>query len=167
MAVFHEGSKGWSCCKKRVLEFDEFMKIPGCKTRSRHCFLGKKKSANGTNGTGEELEQVTTVRHDFYQTGEKVTASLYLKKIDKEKSTVEFSEGGREVKLDLKTSDGKQYKQDVPLFGQVVPGNCSFRILGTKLELSLAKTDGQGWPVLRGDEKLTGEIIQTGRAGRA
>ena len=28
--VFHEGLKGWSCCQKRVVDFDEFMKIPGC-----------------------------------------------------------------------------------------------------------------------------------------
>lgn len=30
-AVFHDGEKYWSCCPQtRVLEFDEFMKIPGC-----------------------------------------------------------------------------------------------------------------------------------------
>jgi CHORD len=43
--VFHEGSKGWSCCKKRVLEFDEFMKIPGCANKKRHLFVGKGKAA--------------------------------------------------------------------------------------------------------------------------
>jgi hypothetical protein len=45
--IFHEGSKGWSCCKRRVLEFDEFMKIGGCTTKKRHLFVGKGK-------TGEE-----------------------------------------------------------------------------------------------------------------
>lgn len=30
-AVFHDGEKYWSCCPHvKVLEFDEFMKIPGC-----------------------------------------------------------------------------------------------------------------------------------------
>lgn len=43
--VFHEGSKGWSCCKRRVLEFDEFMKIPGCTEKKRHLFVGKGKPA--------------------------------------------------------------------------------------------------------------------------
>jgi hypothetical protein len=38
--------------------------------------------------------------------------------------------------------------------------------MGTKLELTLAKADGLGWPVLRSDDKHTGEIIQAGRAGR-
>lgn len=30
IAIFHEGLKGWSCCKKRVASFDEFLQIPGC-----------------------------------------------------------------------------------------------------------------------------------------
>lgn len=38
--VFHEGSKGWSCCRRRVLEFDEFLKIPGCK-EGKHLFVGR------------------------------------------------------------------------------------------------------------------------------
>lgn len=41
--IFHEGSKGWTCCKKRVLDFDEFLRIPGCKTKKRHLFVGSKK----------------------------------------------------------------------------------------------------------------------------
>ena len=42
-ALFHEGSKGWTCCKRRVLEFDEFMKIEGCKRKSKHLFVGRGK----------------------------------------------------------------------------------------------------------------------------
>jgi len=149
-----------------VLEFDEFMRLPGCKTKKRHCFVGKKKKQGGQVGA-EEFEKVATVRHDFYQTSTIVHASLYLKKIDKARSTVVFAESGTDVQLDLKTSDDKQYETTVPLFGKIDPGKSSFKVLGTKLELTLAKADGAGWPVLRADEKPTGEIIQTGRAGRA
>jgi len=28
--IFHEGYKGWSCCKKRSTDFTEFLNIPGC-----------------------------------------------------------------------------------------------------------------------------------------
>jgi len=52
------------------------------------------------------------------------------------------------------------------LYAPIDPENSSFKIMGTKLELTLAKADGAGWPVLRADEKLTGEILQVGRAGR-
>lgn len=44
-ALFHEGSKGWTCCKRRVLEFDEFMKIEGCKRKINHLFVGSKKQS--------------------------------------------------------------------------------------------------------------------------
>lgn len=54
--LFHEGSKGWTCCKRRVLEFDEFMKIEGCKTKKRHLFTGKPKPSGE-----EKLETVRFV----------------------------------------------------------------------------------------------------------
>jgi hypothetical protein len=58
--VFHEGSKGYSCCKRRVLEFDEFMRIEGCKEKPRHLFLAKAKKAGETGAGGKE--KVESVR---------------------------------------------------------------------------------------------------------
>lgn len=158
-ALFHEGSKGWTCCKRRVLEFDQFMKIAGCRTKSRHLFVGRAKAA-------DEEEALKEVRNDFYQTATSVIASLYLKKIDKERSKVIFDESGGTVELDLHTSDAKSYQTRMELYGPIKPGESKFKIMGTKLELTLAKADGQGWPVLRADDPHTGEIIQAGRAGR-
>ena len=158
-ALFHEGTKGWTCCKKRVLEFDEFMNMPGCKTKERHLFVGQKKDP-----AAEEV--LKEVRNDFYQTATSVIASLYLKKIDKERSKVEFKDA-ETVELDLHTSDNKQYTTSTRLFGPIKPEASSFKIMGTKLELTLAKAEGVGWPVLRADDPHTGEIIQAGRAGVA
>ena len=158
-ALFHEGQKGWTCCKKRVLEFDEFMKIPGCKTKDRHLFVGKKKDPAAE-------EKLTEVRNDFYQTATTVIASLYLKKIDKERSKVEFADATT-IELDLHTTDNKHYQKSVELFAAIKPDESTFKIMGTKLELTLAKANGAGWPVLRADDPHTGEIIQAGRAGHA
>lgn len=164
--IFHEGSKGYTCCKRRVLEFDEFMKIVGCQTRDRHLFIGsggKNKKAAGA--AGEEL--VETVRNDFYQTASSVIASFFLKKINKETAKIEFKE--RELELDLRTTDDpvKRYKATVPLFGPIDVEKSSGKILGTKLEVNLVKADGSSWPVLRSDDPRSGEIIQVGKAGRA
>lgn len=162
--IFHEGSKGYSCCKRRVLEFDQFMNIAGCKTKKQHLFVGSGKK-NSTDAGGEDV--LSTVRHDFYQTPANVIASFFLKKIDKETAKVEFQE--KQLVLDLTTTDSppKRYKADVPLFATIDAEKSSFKILGTKLELSLVKSDGSSWPVLRSDDALTGEILQVGRAGRA
>ncbi|WPG99581.1 Cysteine and histidine-rich domain-containing protein [Acrodontium crateriforme] len=157
-ALFHEGSKGWTCCKRRVLEFDEFMKIPGCTTKSQHLFIGSKKDA-------DTEQQLADVRNDFYQTATTVIASLYLKKIDKDRSTVQFVDETT-VDLDLHTGDKTRYRTKMTLFGPIDVAKSAFKIMGTKMELTLAKADGQGWPVLRSDDPHTGEIIQAGRAGR-
>ncbi len=114
-------------------------------------------------GAGEEL--VETVRHDFYQTSSTVIASLYLKKVDKEKAKVEFED--QSVHLDLPTADRKRYTNVMPLYAPIDRERSTFKIMGTKLELTLAKADGSSWPVLRSDERVTGEIIQVGRPGRA
>ncbi|KAI1641200.1 Pyruvate/Phosphoenolpyruvate kinase-like domain-containing protein [Biscogniauxia mediterranea] len=171
--IFHEGSKGYSCCKRRVLEFDQFMKIEGCKTSPRHLFIGSgqdkaaKKAKGGASTSvdgGEEL--LESVRHDFYQTPSTVIASFFLKKIDSTKALVKFE--GQSLQLDLPTSDAqpKRYRTTVPLFASIDTEKSSYKVLGTKLEVSLYKADGTSWPVLRSDEQRTGEILQVGRAGR-
>ncbi|KAJ5794066.1 hypothetical protein N7457_000665 [Penicillium paradoxum] len=155
--IFHEGSKGWSCCKRRVLEFDEFLKIPGCTEKTRHLFVGKAKPP------GEE--KVDSVRNDFYQTPTAVIVSLYFKKVDKERAKVDFATNS--IVFDLPTTDNKRFQDTYTLFAPINPEQSTFRILGTKLELNLVKADGTSWPVLRSDDKWTGQRIQIGNAGRA
>jgi hypothetical protein len=54
----------------------------------------------------------------------------------------------------------------VELFAPIDVEQSSFKIMGTKLEVALVKSDGSSWPVLKSDEQRTGEIIQVGKAGR-
>lgn len=104
-------------------------------------------------------------RNDFYQTPNKVNVSLYLKKIDKERAKVEFT--ANSVVLDLPTTDNKRYQDTYSLFAPIDPEQSTFRVLGTKLDLGLIKADGTSWPVLRSDDKWTGQRIQIGNAGHA
>lgn len=164
--IFHEGSKGWTCCKRRVLEFDEFMKIEGCKTRKGHCFIGKRTKKNNTSANQEEI--LEDVRNDFYQTPNTLIVSYYLKKIDKERATVNFLEDGSGFELDLPTSDGKRFSRSIETWKELVPDKCEKKILGTKLEMVLWKKEGGvGWPMLLKGGRETGERIQVGKALRA
>lgn len=93
-------------------------------------------------------------------------ASFFLKKIVKDQAKVEF--GTQTLTLDLPTSDAptpKRYRAEVPLFAAIDPEKSTFKVLGTKLEVTFAKADGESWPVLRSDDRLTGEILQIGKAG--
>lgn len=104
-------------------------------------------------------------RNDFYQTPASVNVSLYLKKIDKDNAKVNLSSNA--IDFDLPTTDNKRFKDTYSLFAPIDPKTSQFRVLGTKLELTLAKADGTSWPVLRSDDKWSGERIQIGNAGRA
>ena len=59
--LFHEGSKGWTCCSKKVLEFDEFMKIEGCKQKSKHLFVGSGKHQKRE----EAVKQIRCVNYRY------------------------------------------------------------------------------------------------------
>ncbi|KAL7266362.1 hypothetical protein RUND412_011093 [Rhizina undulata] len=154
--IFHEGSKGYSCCKRRVLEFDQFLRIPGCSTASKHLFLGTPKSAHE--------EELVTCRTDFYQTYTHVIVSFFAKNVDKERAKIEFRE--RELELDLPMGGSKRFKATVPLYGPIEPEGSSFTVLTTKVELKLKKADATSWPTLRSDE-ATSEIIQIGKPATA
>ena len=120
---------------------------------------------NGGTSLGNlVLTSSALYRNDFYQTPHSVNVSLYLKKIDKNQAKVEFSE--QSIDLDLPTTDNKRYKDTYQLFAPIDPAKCQFKVLGTKLELMLVKGDGTSWPVLRSDDKWSGERIQIGQAGR-
>ncbi|KAF8454233.1 HSP20-like chaperone [Terfezia claveryi] len=151
MPIFHEGSKGYSCCKRKVLEFDEFLKIEGCK-EGRHLFAGASKS--------KEEEELVNCRYDFYQTYSDVIVSIFAKKVDKEKAKIEFRQ--RELHVDLPMPDNKRFKQTFPLYGPIDAENSTYMVLTTKVEINLKKADGTSWPTLRLDE-ATGEIIQIGQ----
>jgi len=112
-------------------------------------------------------EYADECRHDFYQTPNTVIASFFLKKINKENAEVKFSPN--ELTLNLPTTDTppKRYQAVIPLFGAIDTATSTFKILGTKLEVTFQKADGASWPVLRSDEQTNGEIIQVGKAGRA
>ncbi|KAI7870598.1 HSP20-like chaperone [Spinellus fusiger] len=131
--IFHEGSKGWSCCSRKVLDFDAFLMIKGCK-QGKHLFLGNSK-------TGEELVECRT---DWYQTQTHVMLSIFAK--NKEDTKVIFHENT--VAIDIKMKENKRYKKTMALFHTILPEQSKFTVLGTKLELTMKKTDGMSWASL-------------------
>ena len=79
-----------------------------------------------------------------------VIASIFAKQADKQKSTVSFEEWSLNVDLPLPGS--KRFKKSFDLFGPIDPEKSSYRILGTKVEVTLQKADGRSWPALEPSE---------------
>ncbi|KAF9432995.1 hypothetical protein BGZ76_010021 [Entomortierella beljakovae] len=120
--VFHEGSKGWSCCPRKVLEFDEFMKLKGCRTTNQH----------------------------LYQTQTHINLSIFAKKVDSKTAVITFKE--REVNIDLRMPDGKRFKLDLPLYQPIDAAGSTFEVLGTKVEITMKKGNGISWATLEPSE---------------
>ncbi|KAI3656749.1 hypothetical protein MP638_001269 [Amoeboaphelidium occidentale] len=146
--VFHEGSKGWSCCSRKVLEFEEFLKIKGCKT-GRHLYVGTREE----NQEQKQKEKKPEVRHDWYQSPTGVTISFYSKKVDRNACDITFEEQKLTVKFT--TADGLPFVFESDLFQPIVPNECSYMVLGTKVEVSLKKANGISWPSIEPTNNVT------------
>ena len=103
--VFHEGSKGWSCCNRKVLEFDEFLKIKGCKT-GRHRYT---EAITAATPAPKKVE----VRIDWYQTQTHVIVSFFAKKVNKQASKIDFAD--EQMTVELVLEDGSVYQKNIPL----------------------------------------------------
>jgi hypothetical protein len=68
------------------MEFDEFLKIKGCKEGS-HLFVG-----NQVVETKKVVNEVFECRHDWYQSPTHVTISLYAKKVAPENAIIVFED---------------------------------------------------------------------------
>jgi len=132
--VFHEGSKGYTCCKM-VAEFEQFLSLPGCKT-GKHKFTEPPKSKEG----------VVECRNDWYQLGPSVIVCVYAKNVDKQQSVVSFDE--HSLKVELKFNDGKRFSKSFNLAQTIVPEKSTFEFLSTKVEIKLYKSDASQWAKL-------------------
>ncbi|SCZ97747.1 BZ3500_MvSof-1268-A1-R1_Chr4-3g07424 [Microbotryum saponariae] len=136
--LFHEGSKGYSCCKRRVLDFDDFLRIEGCRS-GKHLFVGPKPKPGQ-----EEEDQLVECRVDHYQSPRNVCVSIFGKQADKERSSVRFEV--EEMHVDLLLPSRKRFTKSFSLYGPIDPATSTFKILGTKCEVTLAKADARSWP---------------------
>jgi len=131
--LFHEGSKGYSCCRKMTLIFEEFLTMEGC-TVGVHKFVPDPKPVVSVN-----------VRHDFYQMGNTVIVSFYSKNCDKSASHIKFNPSSMDV--ELKLSDGQIFQKNIEFTsGKTIdPSGCSFSVLGAKVEVKLRKSSPIDW----------------------
>ncbi|PLW51530.1 hypothetical protein PCASD_00367 [Puccinia coronata f. sp. avenae] len=149
--VFHEGSKGYTCCKRRVLDFDDFLKLGGCKKGS-HLFTETASTADGNLGEEESVE----CRFDFYQTPTSVIVSIFAKKVDQDNSIIKFGTSG--VDVDLKFLTNKRFRRSFHLFGSIDPDQSTYKILSTKCEMVLIKSDGRSWSNLEKGDSFVGTV---------
>ncbi|KAI9189115.1 Cochaperone protein [Blastocladiella emersonii ATCC 22665] len=95
----------------------------------------------------------TKVRHEWYQTDSHVVVSIFIKKAAKDAVHVDITPRALSVAVDLPT--GAQYTLELDLAHAVDPAASRHEVLGTKIEISMAKADvGLKWTVLEGEDTV-------------
>ncbi|CBQ73207.1 related to diploid state maintenance protein chpA [Sporisorium reilianum SRZ2] len=164
--IFHEGSKGWSCCKRRVLDFNDFLQIQPCSTaQSGHLFVGAPKAAAGGGADGEES---VDCRMDHYETPNDVRLTVYAKAVDAANSSIEFQQDGVVFSLALPPASGstrpRRFRKVLKPFAPIVPAESSFNMTKFKVDLVLTKLHkGQSWPCLESGDRVIGYGLTFGR----
>ncbi|PWN25990.1 chord-domain-containing protein [Jaminaea rosea] len=178
--LFHEGTKGYTCCKRRVLEFNEFLKIEPCTAaESGHLFLQppKPSAPSSSDSTASNLasedplftsnglailpgESAVDVRMDHYETRDSVHLTFYCRGLDVEKSRIVILTD--DLLLSLSMGCGtKRHLLHLRLYGSVEPA--------TETEIAKGGGEGQGgstWTVSPSKIKLD-VVLQKRDKGRS
>ncbi|GFP91342.1 protein sgt1 homolog [Phtheirospermum japonicum] len=85
-------------------------------------------------------------RHEFYQKPEEVVVTIFAKGIPANNVVVDFGEQILSVTIELPGEEAYHFQPR--LFGKIVPANCRYEVMSTKIEIRLAKADTLLWTSL-------------------
>ncbi|KAN0064726.1 hypothetical protein ACQY0O_001781 [Thecaphora frezii] len=162
--VFHEGSKGWSCCKRRVLDFNDFLAIQPCtRAESGHLFPS-------TNTHHEGEEERVDCRIDHYETPTDVRLTVYAKGVEGDKSRITFEEQAVHFSLSLPPAPGtslsrpRKFLRTLHTFAPIDASASTYTLSKFKVDLVLVKrAKGQSWPALESGDAVVGYGLTFGR----
>ncbi|KAA8587436.1 hypothetical protein FQN60_016298 [Etheostoma spectabile] len=100
-------------------------------------------------GSVDGTPAVPHVKHDWYQTESQVIVTVMAKNVPKDGVCVDFMEKELSAKIQLAT--GENYNLNLHLLHPIIPQQSSFKILTTKVEFKMKKTDAMRWEKLEGE----------------
>ncbi|XP_073520034.1 protein SGT1 homolog isoform X2 [Phyllobates terribilis] len=87
-------------------------------------------------------------RHDWYQTESQVIVTVMMKNVQKEDVHIQFAE--RQLTLNVNLPSEENYNLTLFLFHSIVPEQSTFKVLSTKIEIKMKKTEALRWDKLEG-----------------
>ncbi|XP_059201309.1 protein SGT1 homolog isoform X2 [Centropristis striata] len=92
---------------------------------------------------------VPHVKHDWYQTESQVIVTVMAKNVPKDGVCVSFTE--RELSITIRLASGDNHDLNFHLLHAIDPQQSTFKILTTKVEFKMKKTDAIRWEKLEGE----------------
>ncbi|RAK94319.1 CS-domain-containing protein [Aspergillus costaricaensis CBS 115574] len=103
----------------------------------------------------QQQQQQVKVRHEWYQSGETVVVTLYVKGVPKDKVAIELKEDSTSLQFPLPSGAEYDFTLD-PLFAPIDPSTSKVSVFSTKIEISLRKkSPGQKWSALESSTGVT------------
>uniref|UniRef100_A0A2K6JMV0 Cysteine and histidine-rich domain-containing protein 1 n=2 Tax=Rhinopithecus TaxID=542827 RepID=A0A2K6JMV0_RHIBE len=122
IAIFHEGMKYWSCCRRKTSDFNSFLTQEGCTT-------GKHTERKKDSG-----KKVVPCRHDGHQTGGELTIS------SGSSSTL--------LNVHIVFEEEKEFDQNVKLWGVIDVKRSYITMTTIKIEITMRKAEPMQCPSL-------------------
>ncbi|CAD7699273.1 unnamed protein product [Ostreobium quekettii] len=87
-----------------------------------------------------EQQPTGKYRHQWYQAGPSVYIQVFARNLPEERVSVDIQE--EKVVVVTRDEEGKEdYRLDLPLFAKVIPDQCKYERLSTKIEIKLRKAE--------------------------
>lgn len=138
--IFHEGMKYWSCCQRKTSDFAVFVAQKGCET-------GHHKWKNSPEEERVAKETVKC-RFDWHQTGNDVVVAVYAKMYDYRTSFVKLNPIRMKIHLQFPQQNNASFDLDLELRGIIDVAKSTVQMMGTKVEITLAKAELGSWAKL-------------------
>ncbi|XP_077472212.1 protein SGT1 homolog [Stigmatopora argus] len=100
-----------------------------------------------------KIPALPLVKHDWYQTESQLIISVMARNVPKDGVCVNFME--KELSASIRLASGENHKLSIYLLHPIVPQQSNFRILTTKVEIKMKKTNAIRW------EKLEREVQES------
>ncbi|XP_020832684.1 protein SGT1 homolog isoform X2 [Phascolarctos cinereus] len=97
--------------------------------------------------------QQSKIKYDWYQTESQVIVTLMIKNVQKNNINVVFSEN--ELSAVVKLPSGEDYSLKLSLIHPIVPEQSTFKILSTKIEIKMKKSEAVRWEKLEGQRDVS------------
>jgi len=92
---------------------------------------------------------VPKISHDWYQTESQVVVEVRVKKVAAADCKIDMTE--TTLSVTAKLPSGSEYSLELDLAHPILPLQSSYKILSTKIEIKLKKSEGVRWAALEGD----------------
>ncbi|XP_014274287.1 protein SGT1 homolog [Halyomorpha halys] len=108
-------------------------------------------SASTAEQSEAKASTSSSLKLDWYQTETQVVLNVLAKNVDQDKLKVNFSDS--EIDLYITFKDGTEQEKTIYLLQDIIPDQCKYKVMSTKIEMRLPKKSGLHWSSLEKTEK--------------